>query len=58
MMLRRYIIKRDHNKYNYIVLTDDRKYEWGSKKDAIDFNKEYAEELQRSFAFKTTLILK
>ena len=53
-----YIIKRDHNKYNYLVLTNECKYEWGSKKDAIDFDKEYAEELQRSFAFKTVLILK
>jgi len=57
-MLKRYIIKKDSNKYTYLVLTDENKYEWGSKKNAIDFDKEYAEELQRSFAFKTVLILK
>ena len=53
-----YIIKKDSNKYAYLVLTDENKYEWGSKKDAIDFDREYAEELQRSLAFKTVLILK
>jgi hypothetical protein len=40
------------------VLTNENKYEWGSKKNAVDFDKEYAKELQRSFTFKTVLFLK
>ena len=49
----KYIIRRNATDFSFLVLSEDDRYEWGCKKDAILFTIKHARKIQGILAFKT-----
>jgi len=53
--LPKYIIKRNSTSFPFLVLTEDDKYEWGCREDAVLLTNEQSKEIQKNLAFRTSI---